>query len=242
MAPRGQAVGQRKAAMDRPRGEIEIRRGWQMAGLLGRFFAQFGRPSGPLGRLAGYLMARLDADDRWVVDLLDVQPHDRVLDIGFGPGVTIALIAERSPSTFVAGVDPSEVMLRQATRRNRAAMREGRIDLRLGTVSELPYPDRHFTKACAVHSLYFWHSVKDGLREVRRVLAPEGRLVIAVRMRHERAGRFDPSRFGLTDEDVAEIVATLTSVGFADVVTQRQQLGREMIAALLARRSEGPHT
>ena len=103
--------------MDRPRGEIEIRRGWQMAGLLGRFFAQFGRPSGPLGRLAGYLMARLDADDRWVVDLLDVQPHDRVLDIGFGPGLTIALIAERCPSTLVAGVDPSEVM--RAGRRER---------------------------------------------------------------------------------------------------------------------------
>jgi ubiquinone/menaquinone biosynthesis C-methylase UbiE len=207
-----------------------------MAGLLGRFFAQFGRPSGPLGRLAGYLMARLDADDRWIVDLLDVQPHDRVLDVGFGPGLTIALIAERSPSTLVAGVDPSEVMLRQAIRRNRAAMQEGRIDLRLGTVSELPYPDRHFTKACAVHSLYFWHSVEDGLSEVGRVLAPEGRLVIAVRMRHEQAGRFDPSRFGLTDEDLAEIVATLGSVGFGDVATQQQKLGRETIAAVVATR------
>ena len=87
-----------------------------------------------------------------------------------------------------------------------------------------------------MHSLYFWQSVEDGLREVGRVLAPEGRLVIAVRMRHEQAGRFDPSRFGLTDEDVAEIVATLTSVGFADVVTQQQQLGRETIAAVVATR------
>jgi ubiquinone/menaquinone biosynthesis C-methylase UbiE len=222
--------------MDRPRGEIEARKGWRMEGLLGSFLAQFGRPSGPLGRLAGHLMARVDADDRWVVELLDIQPHDRVLDIGFGPGLTISLIAERSRSAFIAGVDPSDVMLRQATRRNRAALKQGRLDLRIGSVSDLPYPDQHFTKACTVHTLYFWPSVEDGLREVARVLAPDGRLVIAVRMLRKESGRFDPSRYGLTDDDLAEIVAALSAVGFRDATTQQRELGRETIAAVVATR------
>jgi ubiquinone/menaquinone biosynthesis C-methylase UbiE len=197
---------------------------------------QFARPSGLLGHLAGNLMARSDADDRWVVDLLDVQPHDRVLDVGCGPGLTVALIAERATAGFAAGVDPSAVMVRQATRRNRAAVLAGRVELRLGTVSELPYPIAHFTKGCAVHSVYFWPSVEAGLREMHRVLAPDSLLVLAVRMRRMGAGPLDPSRYGYTVEQVTQVAATLGSVGFRDVATRREEIGRETIAAILARR------
>jgi ubiquinone/menaquinone biosynthesis C-methylase UbiE len=182
------------------------------------------------------LMARGTADDRWVVEVLEVRPNDRVLEVGCGPGVAIALLAERARSGFVAGVDPSEVMLRQAARRNRAAVRRGRVELRLGTVAELPYPDAHFTRACAIHSLYFWPSVEAGLRELRRVLTPEGLLVLAVRTQRAGASRFDPSRYGFMDEQLAEVTATLESVGFRDVSTRRRDLGRETIAAILARR------
>ena len=206
------------------------------SGPLGSFLAQFGRPSGLLGRLAGFFMSRVDADDRWIVELLDVQPRDRVLEIGFGPGVAVGLIAERATAGLVAGVDPSEVMVRQAVRRNRAAVRQGRAELRPGTVVELPYPDAHFTKACAIHSLYFWPSVEGGLRELHRVLAPGGRLVLAVRMRRAGAGRFDASRYGLTEEQVAAVTAALGSVGFRDVTTQRRAIGRQTITAILARR------
>jgi ubiquinone/menaquinone biosynthesis C-methylase UbiE len=150
--------------------------------------------------------------------------------------VAVALIAERATEGFVAGVDPSEVMVRQATRRNRAAVQEGRVELRLGMVSNLPYPEAHFTKACALHSLYFWPSWTDGLRELYRVLAPGGLLVLAVRMWRPQAGRFDPSRYGFRDEQVAEVVATLGSVGFQDVATERREVGRETITAILARR------
>jgi ubiquinone/menaquinone biosynthesis C-methylase UbiE len=181
-------------------------------------------------------MARTDADDRWVVELLDVQPNNLVLEVGFGPGVAIALIAERTTSGFVAGVDPSDVMLHQATRRNRAAIRQGRVELHLGTVADLPYPDARFTKACSLHTLYFWPSVEDGLRELHRVLSPGGLLVLAVRMRRPEAGPLDPSRYGYADDQVAEVVVALDSVGFHDVTTQRRDLGRQTITAILARR------
>src|SRR6266498_1192914 len=79
--------------------------------LLRALFNQFARPSGLLGRLAGRIMAKSDADDRWIVELLDVQPDDRVLDVGCGPGVTVGLIAERATAGLVRGIDPSVVML-----------------------------------------------------------------------------------------------------------------------------------
>ena len=51
-------------------------------------YRQFRRPTGLLGRLAGWIMANRPSNierNRWTVDLLRVQPADHVLEIGFGP-------------------------------------------------------------------------------------------------------------------------------------------------------------
>jgi ubiquinone/menaquinone biosynthesis C-methylase UbiE len=181
-------------------------------------------------------MAKTDADDRWIVELLDVQPGDRVLDIGCGPGVTVQLIAERATAGLVCGIDPSVVMLRQAAKRNAAAVQAGRVVLRRAEVSALPFPDSQFTKACAVHSLYFWPSVEAGLRELHRVLIPEGLLILVIRMQHERAGVFNPSRYGYTVGQADETRAALESVGFRNVSIQQREIGRETIAAISAGR------
>ena len=204
--------------------------------LLRGLFDQFGQPSGWLGGIAGLLMSRTANDDRWVVDLLDVQPTDRVLDVGCGPGVTLQLLANRASSVLVAGVDPSDVMLRQATRRNRGAIQQGRVELRRAGAGHLPFPDSSFNKACAVHSMYFWPSLEEGLRELQRVLTPGGRAVIAVRMRQASAGRLDPSRYGMTEQDLGTAVALLHTLGFGDVTVNRQaDLDRQTMAAIVAR-------
>jgi ubiquinone/menaquinone biosynthesis C-methylase UbiE len=76
--------------------------------------------------------------NRWVVSLLDVQPSDRVLEVGFGPGLAIAGLSALTPNGMVFGVDHSEVMLRVARRRNAAAVRAGRVVLRLAEADALP--------------------------------------------------------------------------------------------------------
>jgi ubiquinone/menaquinone biosynthesis C-methylase UbiE len=181
-------------------------------------------------------MAKSDADDRWIADLLQVRPDDHVLDVGCGPGVTVALMAERATSGLVVGIDPSVEMLSQAAGRNKAAVQAGRVELRRGEVSALPYPDGFFTRACAVHSVYFWPSVEGGLRELHRVLGPDGPLILAVRMRRDDASVLSPSRYGLADTQIDEIVATLGLVGFRDASSRRREIGRETITAMIARR------
>ncbi|HEV3498662.1 MAG TPA: methyltransferase domain-containing protein, partial [Actinomycetes bacterium] len=68
-------------------------------------------------------MARLTGEaNRWMVDCLDVGPADRMLDVGCGPGLAVAYAAG-ARGARAAGVDASEVMVAQARRRNRQAIR-----------------------------------------------------------------------------------------------------------------------
>jgi hypothetical protein len=73
-------------------------------------------------------------------------------------------------------------------------------------------------------------------RALRRVLVPDGRLVLAMRMRHADVGRFDPSRHGLSGEDVETIVGTLVSLGYREVTTKTQAgLDRRTVTAIVGR-------
>jgi ubiquinone/menaquinone biosynthesis C-methylase UbiE len=168
------------------------------------------------------------------VDLLDVQPEDQILDVGCGPGVTLELLAQRATAGLVAGVDPSEVMREQAARRTATA--PGRVEVRAGTADALPYPDGSFTTVCALHSVYFWPALEAGLREIARVLAPGGRIVLVVRLRSAGAGPFAPARYGLTEDDVRHLMSALAATEFQEVRTARQNIGKEKICAILARR------
>jgi ubiquinone/menaquinone biosynthesis C-methylase UbiE len=140
----------------------------------------FGRPAGLMGRLGGVIMARSNRPcAEWVVDELDVRRGDAILEIGFGPGVAIALLAERTPDGRVAGVDPSAAMVSQARARNRHAAEQGRVDLRTGTAERLPFAAGEFDKALAINSMQLWPDAPAGLREVWRVLKPGGTLALA---------------------------------------------------------------
>ena len=139
----------------------------------------FGRPQGFLGRLGGRIMARMNAEcGLGVVDLLEVQPQDRVLEVGFGPGVVIEMLSNRAREGLIAGVDPSREMVAQAQARNAAAIQRGSVDLRFGSVEQLPFPDNSFDKAIAVNSMQVWPDAPAGLREIRRIMKSGARIAL----------------------------------------------------------------
>jgi ubiquinone/menaquinone biosynthesis C-methylase UbiE len=114
----------------------------------------------------------------WVIDLLQVRPADKVLEVGFGPGVGIQMLANSASAGYVAGVDPSKEMVAQATTRNKEPIESGRVDLRHGSVTSLPFADNTFDKALAVNSMQVWPDAEAGLREVRRVIKPGGEVAL----------------------------------------------------------------
>jgi ubiquinone/menaquinone biosynthesis C-methylase UbiE len=139
----------------------------------------FGRPKGLLGRIGGLILARFNrAFAEEIVTLLDVRAAERVLEVGFGPGVAIELLAGAASMGKVAGIDPSTEMVEQASARNAAAIGTGAVDLRQGSVESMPFEDDSFDTALAINSMQVWPDKPAGLREIRRVLTGGGRLAL----------------------------------------------------------------
>ena len=176
---------------------------------------QFRRPSGFVGRLAGWSMAHRPSNrqrNRWTVDLLRLRPGERVLEIGFGPGLALRHAAEQvGASGHVVGVDPSEVMVGHAGRRNRVAIAEGRMTLHVGHVERLPEFDAGFDAIMAINTIGFWSDPTARLEELRQRLRPAGRLAVTVQPR-------SPGATAATSQRVClELEERFKEAGFIEV-------------------------
>jgi arsenite methyltransferase len=187
-----------------------------------RFIArQLSRPTGFFGRIMGRLMNRHNAKlNAYAVRQLDLTPSDRILEIGFGGGVTLpSLIAG---AAFVGGVDRSREMVRRAKARFSEAVLAGRAIFREGNVEELPFEVSSFGKVCTVNTVYFWSSLDAGFAEIHRVLSPGGRVVVGF-LPKERMDRMGMPTDIFTSRAPADVVAALTKAGFSDVRIERPE-------------------
>ena len=196
----------------------------------------FACPHGRTGRVVGGLLAIFNAKlNRDAVQRLRLGPGDRVLEIGFGPGVGLREIAARVTAGKVAGIDPSEVMLRQASRRNRRMLDSGRFELVLGSASDLPWPDASFDAALSLNNVLLWDPVDRGLLEVRRVLRPGGLVLLGMR---ELAARAEsPAGAGTLLQVARTLSELLGRVGFEDIRAEEIRAGLGRALLLSARRS-----
>ena len=154
---------------------------------------QFSQPRGFVGKFIGNRMAKGNVyDAKWTISLLNIQPNSRILEIGFGPGVSTQMASEKASKGFVAGIDHSKTMVQTASQRNEAAIQSRRMELKQGDVSSLPYPAESFDIAFSLHSIYFWASPVDCLKELRRVLKPGGLLGITIQPKDKWEPIVDP--------------------------------------------------
>jgi SAM-dependent methyltransferase len=194
---------------------------------------QFKRPSGTTGKLAGLVMSWQNRTlNRVAVANLQVETNDRVLEIGFGPGDAINLLAKRTKVKSIVGVDPSDVMLDKAIAKNRVHIEVGRVQLIQADVLNLPFESGQFSHAFAVSTFHDWKDRARGLSEVRRVLHQHGQLVLCLRA----ASRipFPWSLPGLTEAEFTADRCLIANCGFTDVQIY-QESSRKRIRCFLAK-------
>jgi ubiquinone/menaquinone biosynthesis C-methylase UbiE len=131
------------------------------------------------GALVGELMGVLNKRPyRLAVEALDLRSGDTVLDMGFGPGRSFALIHRRVLHGPIRGIDHSEEMLRRATRGNSAAIAAGQLQLVRGSFDALPWGSGTFDKILLVNTVYFFDRGGRDMAEAFRVLRPGGRIAV----------------------------------------------------------------
>ena len=110
-----------------------------------------------------------------VADAARIGPGESVLDVACGTGVLACAALDRvGPQGTVAGLDPNPDMLSVARRKS------GRIAWREGRAESLPFPDGSFDAVVSQFGLMFFDDRPAALREMMRVLRPDGRMAVAV--------------------------------------------------------------
>ena len=166
--------------------------------LLGRLLSQEGRPRGWFGRTLVRAMNRGHAGlTRWGLSQVEIPERAHVLDIGCGGGRTLETLASIAGQGKAVGIDYSEDAVAVARKRNRDLIDSGRVKVLHGSVSALPLADATFDCVTAVESYYFWPDIAADLAEVRRVMKPNGQLVII-------AGMYLGSKFDKRNRKVIE--------------------------------------
>ena len=142
---------------------------------------QYGHPGGVIGRVLGEQMVRQHVPETtWTLSLLDLKLDDQVLELGFGAGKAIELVAAQAVNGHVSGIDHSLTMVRAASRRNSQTIRTGQVSLQCADILTLPFADHQFDKVFSIQTFYFWSDPLQTIAEISRVLKPGGTLIITL--------------------------------------------------------------
>ncbi len=143
---------------------------------------QLSRPSGRLAPVTALLLNGVNARAILAaVAALELRPGQRVVEVGFGGGLSLPLmlraVGERGQ---VFATETSKEMLTRARRRFIIQRLQGRLRVEHAFVESLPLGDGAFDAAMSLNTVPFWTDVDEGMRELARVLAVDGRLVLGI--------------------------------------------------------------
>jgi cyclopropane fatty-acyl-phospholipid synthase-like methyltransferase len=144
---------------------------------------------------------------RWAVETLSVEPRDRLLEIGGGPGVAASLVCERLDGGRLLLIDRSATAIERTRRRNPQYVSAGTLALETVDVANFDPGEARFDKVFAVNINVFWRSpATEELARVRRALESDGRLFLF----------YETPSAGRARQAVARAADALRANGFAE--------------------------
>jgi ubiquinone/menaquinone biosynthesis C-methylase UbiE len=180
--------------------------------------ALFNKPAGFFGKILARGMAWGHASFyKNTAKVLGLQPDDKYLEIGFGSGLFIKKYA--SHVSRIAGLDYSRDMVKLASSINNNLIKSGRAEFKQGDVSSIPWNSDEFSVVVGIETFFFWPKPEAALREIFRVLAPRGRLVLEMAYNRDdgRDHTKDIEKMNLKLYSSGEMRTLLEKCGFSGI-------------------------
>src|SRR5215216_4865550 len=143
--------------------------------MLRKFVAsQFKKPTGLFGIFTSNMMVKNNQKnyDKLIKDL-DLQPHNKLLEIGYGPGVGVQMIAKLCPTCTIHGIDFSKLMYKRASKYNKQYIDTGRAQLLYGDFLKASL-DNNYDKVFCLNVVYFWNDLTSPFEKVLSLLKKGG--------------------------------------------------------------------
>lgn len=159
----------------------------------------------------------------WGLAHVSIEKHYTILDVGCGGGKTLGKLAGTATEGKVYGVDYSEESVAASKRTNRRWIALERVEVRHGSVSQLPFQDAMFDLVTAVETHFWWSNLPSDFREIYRVLKPGGKLVVIAEVYKganttvAHLAEQYASRTGMTLMDVDEHRALFVNAGYSEI-------------------------
>ena len=153
--------------------------------------------------------------------LMDFKPTDRVLDLGCGTGWASRRLARMVPEGEVVGIDVADEMLRRA---EQASSGIPNVRYLWGSAEKIPAADNSFDRVLSVESFYYYADQGKALDELRRVIAPGGRLFILINLyrdNHYSLLWVSELKVPVQVRSEAEYLDMMRQHGFIDVEARR---------------------
>lgn len=147
--------------------------------LLTRLVEQAKKPKGKVGSIMLSIMnSAHNGLNKWAFDHVNIKDGTVILDIGTGGGNTIHTLSILNKTGKLYGIDHSEQAVKESIKKNKTAVEKGRIEIQQASVSNIPFEDNFFDLITAFQTHYFWPDIENDIKEVFRVLKPNGKLLI----------------------------------------------------------------
>jgi ubiquinone/menaquinone biosynthesis C-methylase UbiE len=156
-----------------------------------------------------------------------IQPDFVILDVGCGGGKTVNRLAQQVPQGKVYGIDCSPDMVEYSQKVNQKFVKQNQVEIHEASVDNTGLPDDFFDLVTACETYYFWPSLPEAFKEIKRVLKPNGKFLLISEM--VKDGVHDVSRAKIIEKTHVHLVPIeetsnmLQSAGFSNVEAVRKE-------------------
>jgi ubiquinone/menaquinone biosynthesis C-methylase UbiE len=143
--------------------------------ILNKIGMQFKKPTGFAGKIISNIMIKGNKHEYiTLINDFNIQPNDKLLEIGYGPGIGIELISKKFQSCNIYGIDFSELMFNRASDRNKQFIEKNRVHLQFGDFLDTEINESNFNKIFCLNVVYFWDDLQKPFKKINSLLKDVG--------------------------------------------------------------------